>query len=100
MRSRRLRATHYQNTKNMKKAEKLQDSEKAAVTYEPMLANVIDSKGQAVTMYVKEIGKAIQSLLNQREHPTYYFNSSDGQTKRLEVINLLHKCAMDALSTL
>jgi len=65
-----------------------------------MLANVIDSKGQAVTTYVKEIGKAIQALLNQREHPTYYFNSSDGQTKRLEVVNLLHKCAMDALGTL
>ena len=84
----------------MKEVEKLEDAEKTAVTYEPMLANVIDSKGQAVATYVKEIGKAIQALLNQREHPTYYFNSSDGQTKRLEVINLLHKCAMDAIGTL
>ena len=84
----------------MNEAENLQNTEKTAVTYEPMLANVIDSKGQAVTTYVKEIGQAIQTLLNQREHPTYYFNSSDGQTKRLEVINLLHKCAMDALGTL
>jgi hypothetical protein len=84
----------------MKEAEKLPDAEKTAVTYEPMLANVIDSKGQAVSIYVKEIGLAIQVLLNQREHPTYYFNSNDGQIKRLEVINLLHKCAMDALGTL
>jgi hypothetical protein len=65
-----------------------------------VLANVIDLKENAVTAYVKEIGIAIQTLLNQREHPTYYFNSSDGQTKRLQVIELLHKCAMDALDTL
>ena len=50
----------------MKKAEKLQSTDETAVTYEPMLGNVISSKEEAVTTYLKEIGIAIQVLLQQQ----------------------------------
>jgi hypothetical protein len=65
-----------------------------------VLGNVICTKEEAVTVYVKEIGIAIQTLLEQREHPTYYFNSESGQNMRLKIIELLHKNAMEALAIL
>ena len=84
----------------MKKAEKLQSTDETAVTYEPMLGNVIFSKEEAVTTYLKEIGIAIQVLLQQRDTASYYFSSESSNNMRIKVIEVLHKNAMDALATI
>lgn len=84
----------------MKKAEKLQSTDETAVTYEPMLGNVISSKEEAVTTYLREIGIAIQVLLQQRDTVSYYFSSEISNNMRIKVIEVLHKNAMEALATI
>lgn len=71
-----------------------------AVTYEPMLGNVISSKEEAVTTYLKEIGIAIQTLLQQRDTANYYFSSESSNNMRIKIIEVLHKNAMEALATI
>lgn len=79
---------------------KTKQTAETAVTYEPVLGNVISSKEEAVTTYLKEIGIAIQTLLQQRDTASYYFSSESSNNMRIKIIEVLHKNAMEALATI